>query len=105
LAVSAAEMCIGGRLGMTLQVETPEQVLRPVNGCLLVEVSPEDCGAFESSFRALPDSCIRLGHTTAEPVLSIGTRNRSLVSLPVTALVAAWKPQSDDESVRADQQT
>ena len=99
LAVAAAEMCIGGRLGMEITgkfgcsgqqscAEHPIWVRRPdlalfgeTNGCLLVEVRAEDQAAFER----LMDGTVfcQLGTVTAEPVLSIGVEDEVLVNLPV----------------------
>jgi phosphoribosylformylglycinamidine synthase len=68
LAVTAAEMCIGGRLGMELDVE-PSILFNEVNGCLLVEVSPQDACSFESHFAGLPARII--GKVCSDPILSM----------------------------------
>jgi phosphoribosylformylglycinamidine synthase len=68
LAVAAAEMCIGGRLGMELAID--ESVLfAEVNGCLLVEVSPGNAAHFESVFTNLLFR--NIGIVTQEPALNI----------------------------------
>ena len=75
LAVAAAEMCIGGRLGMhvvatSLAPHARAGAVAPfaeVNGCLLVEVSPENTHAFENQFAKL--SYGKIGEVTAEPTL------------------------------------
>ncbi len=68
LAIAAAEMCIGGRLGMELNIET-STIFTEVNGCLLVEVSPESSSAFENEFSDLPFN--KIGNVTLNPVLKI----------------------------------
>ncbi len=82
LAVAAAEMCIGGRLGMTV-AQTLVSVFTEVNGCLLVEVSPEKASAFESQFANLPIT--KIGNVTSEPILKIVNEE-----IPVSDLVHAF---------------
>ena len=83
LAVAAAEMCIGGRLGMQLNIEA-SAAFTEVNGCLLVEVSPQVASAFESKFQDLPIK--RIGTVMHEPILNI----HESVSLSVTDLLHAF---------------
>jgi phosphoribosylformylglycinamidine synthase len=68
LVVAAAEMCIGGRLGMKLTIEASSSFTE-VNGCLLVEVSPADIPAFEKQFSNLPHT--KVGEVLFDPVLRI----------------------------------
>jgi phosphoribosylformylglycinamidine synthase len=82
LAIAASEMCIGGRLGMELNVEATE-VFTEVNGCLLVEVSPLDAANFEEQFSDLPFR--RIGKVTVDPVFKI-----SSVEIHVNELVQAF---------------
>jgi phosphoribosylformylglycinamidine synthase II len=84
LSVAAAEMCIGGRLGMKLDVEDAA-LFTEVNGCLLVEISPEKASAFEEHFTDLPFR--KTGIVTQEPSLTF----RESVSISVTDLVQAFK--------------
>ena len=95
LAVAAAEMCIGGRLGMALTIggEDPiEALFGEANGRLLVEVRPDNCPAFESHF---DESLIRkIGVVTDEPRLNISSRTPALIALPVDDLVTAWNPEA-----------
>jgi len=87
LAVAAAEMCIGGRLGMELNIK--EAVLfNEVNGCLLVEVSPENTNAFEQQFTDLPFR--NIGTVIQDPTLTIRFPIRESVSLSVTDLAHAF---------------
>jgi phosphoribosylformylglycinamidine synthase len=66
LAIAAAEMCIGGRLGLDV-VATSVAPFTEVNGSLLVEVTPKDMPMFEQQFANLP--FIKIGAVTAEPIL------------------------------------
>jgi phosphoribosylformylglycinamidine synthase II len=68
LAVAVAEMCIGGRLGMDLNIESSE-LFKDVNGCLLLEVSPANINTFEKQFENLP--CKKIGTVIADPILKI----------------------------------
>ena len=82
LAVAAAEMCVGGRLGMELNIET-SSAFTEVNGCLLVEVSQASTSAFENQFANLPLN--KIGNVTSTPVLKI-----SDIEIPVDELVHAF---------------
>lgn len=86
LAVAAAEMCIGGRLGLDV-VATSVAPFAEVNGCLLVEVSPSNITAFENQFTNLP--FIKIGEVTSKPILKI-----SSVDIPVEELVHAFNSPS-----------
>jgi phosphoribosylformylglycinamidine synthase len=93
LAVAAAEMCIGGRLGIALALNADDPVtalFSESNGRLLVEVRPEHCAAFESHFTGLPLQ--RLGLVTDDSHLTITTNTESLISLNLTDLLTAWQP-------------
>jgi phosphoribosylformylglycinamidine synthase len=81
LAVAAAEMCIGGRLG--LNVTSSAAPFIEVNGCLLVEVSQSDTAEFEKGFAGLP--FMKIGEVTTQPVLKIVD-----VQIPVEELVKAF---------------
>lgn len=82
LAVTAAEMCIGGRLGMELNIQA-SSAFTEVNGCLLVEVSSEHKAALEKQFANLPIN--EIGHVASNPVLKI-----SGIEIPVDELVYAF---------------
>ncbi|OIO84863.1 MAG: hypothetical protein AUK01_07945 [Anaerolineae bacterium CG2_30_57_67] len=84
LAVAAAEMCIGGRLGLILDESIPaEACFAETNGCLLAEISPAAEAEFKKLFAALP--LTKIGHVIAEPVLKIAGEG-----IPVTDLVQAF---------------
>lgn len=92
LAVAAAEMCIGGRLGMDLTIgsEEPDQSLfGEANGRLLIEVRPENCRTLETCF----DGAFirRLGVVTHASRLNIAAAT-PLISLAIDDLIAAWSP-------------
>ncbi len=91
LAVALAEMCIGGRLGCQIELDTDDVVsalYSESNARLLVEVRPEDCAAFEPYFATLPLK--RIGAVTEEAVLHIANHSQTVLSTPVATLVTAW---------------
>jgi len=91
LSVAAAEMCIGGRLGLELNLASGDPahtLFGETNGCLLVEVSPENVAAFEAQFADLPIS--KIGLVIGEPALTIHSENQSLYTIPLSGLVTAW---------------
>jgi phosphoribosylformylglycinamidine synthase len=91
LAVAAAEMCIGGRLGLTMELPT-EDSLRALfgetNGCLLVEVRPENAAAFEALFENLPK--LRIAIVEAEPNFVVNKAGKEIGLVPVDDLVTVW---------------
>ncbi|MBC7876922.1 MAG: phosphoribosylformylglycinamidine synthase subunit PurL [Anaerolineales bacterium] len=78
LAVAAAEMCIGGRLGMELQFEEAVLFIE-VNGCLLVEVALENVSEFENQFAELPFN--KIGIVTTDQSLKLGNEEISVEEL------------------------
>ena len=86
LAVTAAEMCIGGRLGLEV-VATSVALFTEVNGCLLVEVSPTDIPAFEQQFVNLP--FIKIGTVMTKPILKLAN-----VEISIEELVNAFNSHS-----------
>jgi phosphoribosylformylglycinamidine synthase len=82
LAIAAAEMCIGGRIGVELNIEAAS-LFTEVNGCLLVEVTPSNAAKFEKQFANLPFT--KLGEVTSNPVLKIANSE-----IPVEELVRAF---------------
>jgi len=85
LAVTVAEMCIGGRLGASLTVN--EDVFKETNGCLLVEVRPQEAAAFEAAMAEQAHQ--RLGVVTGTR-LNLSNPDQALLSIPVAELVTAW---------------
>jgi phosphoribosylformylglycinamidine (FGAM) synthase-like enzyme len=91
LAVTVAEMCIGGRLGMSLTLKTDDPITALFgegNGRLVAEVRSGDSRAFEAHFD--PAVINRIGMVTAGSRLNISSRTQALISLPVNDLVNAW---------------
>ncbi|MGB8647767.1 MAG: phosphoribosylformylglycinamidine synthase subunit PurS [Anaerolineae bacterium] len=93
VAVAIAEMCIAGRLGATLQLETNAEasLFSEANGSLLVEVRPNDAPAFEKHFER-DQEFWRVGVVTDTGRLLSSVTNPSAhgISLPVDDLVRAW---------------
>ena len=74
LLVAAAEMCIGGRLGLDLSLSIdPDQASRSLfgetNGCILAEVAPAAAAGFEKQFAGLP--LLKIGAVIPNAVLKI----------------------------------
>jgi phosphoribosylformylglycinamidine synthase len=99
LAVALAEMCIAGRLGAVIDISNwqleserlsdDELLFSESNGRLLLEVSPEDVRTVEAHH--LGQRLVRLGEVTQSADLHIHFAGRSLINLPITQLVDAWK--------------
>ena len=96
LSVAAAEMCIAGRLGMNITLETDDAVtalFSESNGRFLVEVRPKDCATFEAHFDgALAAQQRNLGVVTDANSLTITNQAQTLLSVSLSELVAAWNP-------------
>ena len=70
MAVAAAEMCIGGRLGLDITPPlTTRDLFGETTGCLLVEVSPASLTHFEETFKDLPHK--KLGQVISDPILKL----------------------------------
>lgn len=84
LAVSAAEMCIGGRLGLRGEPGLPAEAwFAEANTCLLAEVSPAAEADFCALMAGLPLK--KIAAVTAEPLLKIAE-----AEIPVSALALAF---------------
>ena len=92
LAVAAAEMCIGGRLGLNLKFGERDEPLHilfgETTGCLLVEVSPADRAAFVAHFRGLPFTWI--GKVTESQSLAVFVHGIPVLDAPVADLAKAF---------------
>lgn len=91
LAVAAAEMCIGGRLGLdlTLPPGDPARLLfGETTGCLLAEVEAAQAPAFEHQFAGLP--LLRVARTISAPLLKVNRNSELLFALALADLVTAW---------------
>jgi len=98
LAVSAAEMCIAGRLGCHLELthnNVNVALFSESNGRLLAEIEPAACAAFEALFAdELPHLVKKIGTVTETPELIIKHASNTVVNLPVMQLVNAWQASS-----------
>jgi phosphoribosylformylglycinamidine synthase len=88
LAVAAAEMCIGGRLGLNLNLnlashQNTRNLFGETTGCLLVEIASVNVPAFESIFKDLP--IVKIGQATSDPILQFGD-----ISIAVNDLAKAF---------------
>jgi phosphoribosylformylglycinamidine synthase subunit PurSL len=96
LLVAAAEMCIGGRCGMRLELETAAP-LRTLygesNGRLLVEVAPEHQADFEAAMAGQPSR--RIGRATRSSTLSVHNTGQPMMEVAVDDLLVAWQGQVD----------
>ena len=95
LAVAAAEMCIGGRLGMQLMLpgQDPLRVcFGETTGCLLVEVPEAMQSDFEILFSDLDHAL--LGRVTSKPALCLSADDKTLVHVTVADMLHAWKVKS-----------
>jgi phosphoribosylformylglycinamidine synthase subunit PurSL len=101
LAVAAAEMCIGGRVGV--QIDLPEgepmrKLFGEVNGCLLVEVAPGQAAAFKVILAG--QFFQRIGKVTAEPAFKVSSQAETRIDLSINELVSAWNtPLQPDRSL------
>lgn len=97
LALALAEMALGGRLGM--RVDIPSRGLAPLsalfaesNGRLVVEVAPDHAAAFTA---ALADSPVTyLGAVTDDARLVVAVDGAPQLDLALTDLVAAFQGQT-----------
>jgi phosphoribosylformylglycinamidine synthase len=95
LAVTAAEMCIGGRLGMSLTINTDDPAMMLFsegNGRLLVEVRPEQGCNFEAHFD--PAVVKRIGVVTDGERLNISHG----IGVSDSERGKAWQPFTPDPS-------
>jgi phosphoribosylformylglycinamidine synthase len=91
LAVAAAEMCIGGRLGLTMELAADDSLralFGETNGCLLVEVRPGDAAAFEAPFKKLPK--LRIATVEAKPNFVVNKAGKEICLVPMDDLVTVW---------------
>jgi phosphoribosylformylglycinamidine synthase len=98
LAVTAAEMSIGGRLGLQLTLDGQNafrEAFGETAGCILVEVATHHQTEFEELFSALP--LRKLGQVISEPYLEIRTEQGIFLKLSIEQLLDAWKNQRNAE--------
>ena len=101
LAVSLAEMCIGGRLGAHLALNRvpvvgaltlTEALYSESASRLLVSVAPDKAAEFEALFGA---SAPFIGEVTSDARLTVASADSALFSAPVEALAHAFKAKLD----------
>jgi len=98
LAVAAAEMAIAGGCGLALDLEriphAPKAASLDVllfsesNGRFVVEVRPEDAGAFESLLATVP--CQRAGMVLEAPTVEMTSAGKVVLQAELEALRTAW---------------
>jgi len=93
LAVAAAEMCIGGRLGLELDLTglhpNPTIALfAETNGCLLVEINPQNIAAFENHLSNLP--CRKIGQVVASEMFLARHEAETKLEISVKDCVSAF---------------
>jgi len=91
LGVAAAEMAIGGRMGLCLDLPLDDMLLAlfgETNGCLLVEVAAAHAAQFAHKFNGLP--CRQIATVTADEQLTFLSTRQGAFTLPVASLVQAW---------------
>jgi phosphoribosylformylglycinamidine synthase len=102
LAVALAEMCIAGRLGATVTLDSlmdaaaagasvVPALFGESNGRLLVEVASAEAAAFEAHFAG--ETLVALGAVTGASSLAITVGGANVVDIQVEQLVRVWKGQ------------
>jgi phosphoribosylformylglycinamidine (FGAM) synthase-like enzyme len=92
VAVAAAEMCIGGRLGLALVLpgDAVTALFAESSARFLVEVAPEHAADFEQALAGRP--CVEIGAVMESAVLRIaGVQGEVWVEREVDALAEAWQ--------------
>jgi phosphoribosylformylglycinamidine synthase len=98
LAVTAAEMVIAGNLGLDLHLDavaadTLTALFSETPSRFLVEVHPDDAGAFEAALDGV--ALTRLGTVTVAPTLLISAGGTTVLALDAATLRARWKSALD----------
>lgn len=94
LGVATVEMALAGRLGFQLDITPlhadPKQALfAESNGCLIISAKPEHGNLLERRFRDWPLQW--LGRVTPTPRLIFCHQEASIINLPLTECLAAFK--------------
>jgi phosphoribosylformylglycinamidine synthase len=96
LAVAAAEMCIGGRLGMKLESNAKNDSARDLfgesSGTLLLEVRKGDESKLIKIFDDLP--LVKIGTVTREKTLSAFIQGVNAMNVSLDELISAWNKTS-----------
>jgi len=91
LLVCAAEMCIGGRLGLDVRIESTDFVrslFAETTGCFLVEIKPEFANEFTAVFANLP--VCEVAKVTATQEMRVTANQKILFKVHIDRLVSAW---------------
>ncbi|MCE5208820.1 MAG: phosphoribosylformylglycinamidine synthase subunit PurL [Chloroflexi bacterium] len=91
LSVAAAEMCIGGGLGLDLTLNCTDPLrwlFGETTGCLLVEVTPSSQAEFEKCMGG--ENILLLGKVTNEQKLVIHDDQKTWIDLTIHTLAKAW---------------
>ncbi len=96
LLAALAEMCLGGEMGAAVNLPANERadysLFNETAGCFLVELA--DQAQSEELFKDVPH--IILGHTTAEPNISVTQANNNIFNISTAKLFTAWqKPMQE----------
>lgn len=98
LAVAMAEMCLGGRMGASMDVSAivldgdmtlTEALYSESASRLLVEVAPENVAAFEALFAGQACACI--AKTTDDATFTMKRGDATIMAEPVEELAVAFK--------------
>ncbi len=92
LTVTVAEMCIGGRLGATLEFDDtdamPHVLFGETTGCLIVEIPNKRKDEFLALFNGLP--LMQIGTVIEAQSLIVRLNNSIVLTATVDELVSAW---------------
>lgn len=103
LAVALAEMCLGGRLGASVDISTAigsgfshpyVPLFSETNGRLLLEVVPSDRAALEEILTDVPVALI--GEVTEADKLSWARNGEPVFNISIEEILSAWKEAEAD---------
>ena len=92
LSVAVAEMCIGGRCGLNIELNVKEpfiSLFAENNGCMLVEIEKENSRDFEELLGLIP--YLMLGVVTSDPTLKVMNNNHPIINLDLDTLINKWE--------------
>ena len=101
LAVALAEMALGGRLGIDVDLshapgapdlDDAALLFGESNGRMLVEVAPDDISAFEAALAHV--ACAPIGRVAANARVNVRRSGAALLDLPLAEVVQAWTQQA-----------
>ncbi len=92
LAVTASEMALGGRLGLSVALDTDDIyrfLFGETAGCFLIEVNPDLQPDFLQTMEGMP--CRRVGEVTESAFLRVVNQEHLIMDVPVEKILTAWK--------------